>query len=79
MHLEAAQLPISVAELDRWRAVDEHGAVLGVFPPRHRDSDAARSFLERLPGEHGLPDTVCPDKLASYGAAIRELPAREHC
>jgi transposase-like protein len=54
--------------------VDEHGAVLDVFLQRHRDTDAAKGFFERLLGEHDVPDTVCTDKLASYGAAIRELP-----
>ena len=28
-------------------------------------------------GEYDVPDTVCTDKLASYGAAIRELPILE--
>jgi putative transposase len=60
-----------------WRAVDEHGAVLDVFLQRHRDTDAAKGFFERLLGDHEVPDTVCTDKLASYGAAIRELPALE--
>jgi putative transposase len=55
-----------------WRAVDEHGAVLEVFLQPHRDTNAVKSFFERLLGEHDVPDTVCTDKLASYGAAIRE-------
>jgi len=58
----------------RWRAVDEHGAVLDVFLQRHRDTLAATSFFQRLLGEYDVPETVCTDKLASYGAAIRELP-----
>jgi putative transposase len=57
-----------------WRAVDEHGVMLEVMLQRHRDTDAAKCFFERLLGEHEVPDTVCTDKLASYGAAIRELP-----
>ncbi|THF66816.1 DDE domain-containing protein, partial [Deinococcus sp. Arct2-2] len=32
-------------------------------------------FLIRLLGEFHVPETICTDKLASYGAAIRELPA----
>ncbi|UQN10690.1 IS6 family transposase [Deinococcus sp. QL22] len=58
-----------------WRAVDEHGVVLDVLLQRHRDTEAARTFLARLLGEFHVPETICTDKLASYGAAIRELPA----
>jgi putative transposase len=41
------------------------------------DTAAAKNFFERLLGEHDLPETVCTDKLASYSAAIRELPRLE--
>ena len=58
-----------------WRAVDEHGVVLDVLLQRHRDTEAARTFLARLLGEFHVPETICTDKLASYRAAIRELPA----
>jgi len=51
--------------------------VLDVLLQRHRDTDAARSFFQRLLGEYDVPDTVCTDKLASDGAAIRELPILE--
>jgi putative transposase len=57
-----------------WRAVDEYGSVLDVLLQRHRDTDAAKGFFERLLGEYEVPETVCTDKLASYSAAIRELP-----
>jgi putative transposase len=57
-----------------WRAIDEHEAVLDVFLQRHRDTSAAASFFQRLLGEYDVPETVCADKLASCGAAIRELP-----
>ncbi len=57
-----------------WRAVDEHGAVLDVFLQRHRDTSAATSLSQRLLGEYDVPEAVCTDKLASDGAAIRELP-----
>ncbi|GAA4020111.1 hypothetical protein GCM10022631_37120 [Deinococcus rubellus] len=61
-----------------WRAINEHGAMLDVFLQRHRDTDAAVSFFKCLPEEYDVPDTVCTDKLASYGAATRELPVLEH-
>ncbi|THF70901.1 IS6 family transposase [Deinococcus sp. Arct2-2] len=58
-----------------WRAVDEHGVVLEVLRQRHRDPEAARPFLIRLLGEFHVPETICTDQLARYGAAIRERPA----
>jgi hypothetical protein len=36
-----------------------------------RDTEVA---FERLLGEYQVPENVCTDKLASYGAAIHELP-----
>ena len=58
----------------RWRAIDKHGAVLDVLLQRHRDTSVATSFAQRLLGEYDVPEAVCTDKLASYKAAIRELP-----
>ena len=57
----------------RWRAVDEHGFVLDILLQRHRDTDAAKTFLTRLLSEYDVPDRTCTDKLASYGAAIRKI------
>ena len=48
--------------------------MLDVFLQRHRDTLAATSFFERLLGEYSVPETVCTDKLASYGVAICQLP-----
>ena len=58
-----------------WRAVDEHGFVLDILLQRHRDTEAARTFLTRLLGAYGVPDTICTDQLRSYRAAIREIPS----
>ncbi len=56
-----------------WRAVDEHGSVLDILLQRHRDTEAAKTFLTKLLGEYDVPDRICTDKLASYGAAIRQI------
>ena len=56
-----------------WRAVDEHGFVLDILLQRHRDTDAAKTFLTQLLSEYNVPDRICTDKLASYGSAIREI------
>jgi len=57
--------------------VDEHGVVIHVLLQRHQDTEAARTFLARLFGEFYVPGTICTDKLASCGAAIRAIPALE--
>ena len=57
-----------------WRAVDESGAVQGIMLQPHRNSDAAKTFFERLLVNDDVPDVIHTDKLWSYGAAIRALP-----
>ncbi|UQN08412.1 IS6 family transposase [Deinococcus sp. QL22] len=57
-----------------WRAVDEHGSVQGIFQ-RHRDPEAAKTFLTILLGEHGVPEVIHTDGLRNYGVAIWELPS----
>ncbi|AZI44434.1 IS6 family transposase [Deinococcus psychrotolerans] len=73
-HLDEMHVVICGVAHWLWRAVNEHGVVLDVFLQRHRDTSATTSFFQRLLGEYHVPETVCTDKLASYGAAIRELP-----
>jgi putative transposase len=57
-----------------WRAVDEDGFVLDILLQRHRDTEAAKTFLTRLLGEYDVPEVFHTDQLRSYGAAIREIP-----
>jgi len=56
-----------------WRAVDENGFVLDILLQRHRDTEAAKTFLTRLLGEYDVPEVIHTDQLRSYGAAIREI------
>jgi putative transposase len=67
----------SVDGVRHWlrRAVDEYGFVLDVLLQRHRDTEAARTFLTRLLGEYDVPEVIHTDQLRSYGAAIREIPS----
>jgi len=55
--------------------VDEHGFVLDILLQRHRDTEAAKTFLTRLLGEYVVPEVIHTDQLRSYGAAIREIPS----
>jgi len=58
-----------------WRAVDEYGFVLDILRQRHRDTEAAKTFLTRLLDEYDVPEVIHTDQLRSYGAAIREIPS----
>jgi putative transposase len=63
-----------------WRAVDQDGHVLDILVQRRRDRKAAKKFFRKLlKGLTYVPRMIITDKLASYGAAKREiLPSVEH-
>ncbi|MDB5045563.1 MAG: family transposase, partial [Deinococcus sp.] len=41
-----------------WRAVDEHGYALDILLQRHRDTEAAKTFLTRLLGDYDVPEVI---------------------
>jgi transposase-like protein len=63
-----------------WRAVDQTGIVLDVLVQRRRDKQAAKRLLRKLLKKQMRPPRVMiTDKLASYGAAKRDvIPGVEH-
>ena len=63
-----------------WRAVDQTGVVLDVLVQRRRNKQAAKRLLRKLLKRQMRPPRVMiTDKLASYGAAKREImPGIEH-
>ena len=63
-----------------WRAVDQTGVVLDVLVQSRRDQRAAKRLLRKLLKRQGrVPRVMITDKLASYGAAKREMmPSVEH-
>jgi putative transposase len=63
-----------------WRAVDQDGNVLDILVQSRRNKRAAiRFFRKLLKGCTYAPRVLITDKLASYGAAKREvLPGVEH-
>ncbi len=79
-HLDAVFISINGATYYRWRAVDQDGTVLDILVQARRDKHAAAKFLRTLlKGLTSVPRVVITDKLASYGAALREiLPSVEH-
>jgi putative transposase len=57
-----------------WRAVDQDGEVVDVFPQAKRDGAAAKRFFTRLLRSNGgEPRKIVTDKFRSYGVAHREL------
>ena len=63
-----------------WRAVDQDGSVLDSFvQPKCAKRAAVRFLRQLLKGLAYVPRVVITDKLACYGAALREvLPSVEH-
>jgi putative transposase len=63
-----------------WRAVDQDGNVLDILVQSRRNKRAAVKFFRKLlKGCTYVPRVLITDKLASYGAAKREiLPSVEH-
>ncbi len=79
-HLDEVFVSINGVQQYLWRAVDQDGNVLDILVQARRDKAAATKFLRRLlKGLTYVPRVVITDKLASYGAAMREvLPSVEH-
>ena len=63
-----------------WRAVDQTGMVLDVLVQSRRDKGAAKRLLRKLlKRQCRAPRVMITDKLASYGAAQKEImPGVEH-
>src|SRR5918911_791758 len=79
-HLDEVCLMIGGKKHWLWRAVDQHGVVLDVLVQSRRDKRAATRLLRKLlKKQMRSPRVMITDKLASYGAAKRELvPGVEH-
>ncbi len=79
-HLDEVFVSINGVQHSLWRAVDQDGNVLDILVQRRRDTRAAVKFLRKLlKGLAFVPRVLITDKLASYGAALREvLPSVEH-
>jgi putative transposase len=79
-HLDEVVLKIGGLKHWLWRAVDQTGVVLDVLVQRRRDKQAAKRLLRKLLKKQMRPPRVMiTDKLASYGAAKRDvMPGIEH-
>ena len=73
-HLDEVVLKIAGVKHWLWRAVYQTGMVLDVLVQRRRDKQAAKRLLRKLLKKQTRPPRVMiTDKLASYGAARREV------
>jgi putative transposase len=79
-HLDEVFLRIQGARHYLWRAVDQDDNGLDILVQRRRDKNAAKTcFRKGLKGLTYVPRVIITDKLASDGAAKRELlPSVEH-
>src|ERR671917_295678 len=79
-HLDEVAIRIAGVQRWLWRAVDQNGLVLDVLVQRRRDKRAAERLLRKLlKRQCRAPRVMVTDKLASYGAAKREvMPGVEH-
>ncbi|MBW3656671.1 MAG: IS6 family transposase, partial [Gemmatimonadetes bacterium] len=79
-HLDEVFITINGGAHYLWRAVDQDGTVLDILVQRRRNKAAAKKFFRKLlKGLQYVPRVLITDKLASYGAAQREvLPSVEH-
>jgi len=79
-HLDEVFLTINGQRHYLWRAGDQDGTVLDILVQSRRNKGAALKFFRKLlKGCTYVPRVLITDKLASYGAAKREvLPSVEH-
>src|ERR671916_811589 len=73
-HLDEVFLTIQGKTAYLWRAVDQHGNVLDILVQSRRNKATATKFFRKLlTGCQYVPRVIITDKLASYGAAKREI------
>ena len=62
-----------------YRAVNRDGATIDFLLTAKRDKAAARRFLERAIGLHGVPEKITIDKSGANIAAIESIQADSGC
>ena len=72
-HLDEVFVKINGVQHYLWRAVDHEGEVLKSFVTKKRDKASALKFLRKEMKRYGNPQVIVTDRLASYGAAMKEI------
>ena len=75
-HIDEVFVKIRGEKYYLWRAVDCEGAVLAIYVLKRRDRRLALKVLRKLLSKYGSSAETVTDKLASYGAALRDLGIR---
>jgi len=77
-HLDEMAVKIGGKRMWLWRALDDEGEVLDMLVQKRRNTRAAVRLLRKLLKNQGIHlEKIVMDKLASYGAATRELGYRD--
>ena len=77
-HLDEMAVKIGGKRMWLWRALDDEGEVLDMLVQKRRNTRAAVRLLRKLLKNQGIHlEKIVMDKLASYGAATRELGCRD--
>ena len=77
-HLDEMYVRIGGQKMWLWRAVDDEGEVLDMLVQKRRNKHATLKLLRKLLKNQGVhPETITTDKLASYGAAVRDLGLKD--
>ena len=79
-HMDEVVITIYGVKHWLWRAVDQNGTVLDILVQSRRNTQAAKRLKRKLlKRQCRAPRVMVTDKLASYGAAKRELmPSVQH-
>jgi putative transposase len=71
-HLDEMVCKVGGRRMYLWRAVDDEGEVLDLVMQPYRDTVSALRLLEALiMNQPTFPESICTDKLGSYGLALR--------
>ncbi len=76
-HLDEVFVKVNGVQHYLWRAVDHEGEVLEAYVTKHRDKAAALRFLKKIMKRYGRADELVTDGLRSYGAALKEVGAKD--
>ena len=72
-HLDEILVKINGFQHYLWRGVDHEDEVLESYVTRTRDKAAALRFLRKAMKRYGSPRKIITDRLASYGAAMKQI------
>jgi len=73
-HLDEVYVRIDGKLAYLWRAVDDEGTVLDIVVQTRRNRKAALRLIRKLLKNQGVrPERIVTDRLASYGAALRDI------